>query len=125
MSQNPTSTYYLHHRKSPGLVLVSPCLNENNYHTWSRNMRCALLSNNKLKFVDGSIIKLVNGSPLFDAWEIYNVMVLSWTTKTLCPQIVENVVYIDDAKIMWEYLKERFFSVIILEFKIYCRKYIL
>jgi len=88
-------------------------------------MRCALLSNNKLKFVDGSIIKLVNGSPLFDAWEIYNVMVLSWTTKTLCPQIVENVVYIDDAKIIWEYLKERFFSVIILEFKIYCRKYIL
>jgi len=35
-------------------------------------------------------------------------MVLSWIIRTLTPQIAESVVYIDDAKIFWEDLKERF-----------------
>jgi len=35
-------------------------------------------------------------------------MVLSWITRTLTPQIAESFVYIDDAKILWEDLKERF-----------------
>ena len=85
MSQNSISPYYLHLGESLGLVLVSPLLNDNNYHTYSRNMRQALLSKNKLKFVDGSIIKPKNGISLFEAWEICNVMVLSWITRTLTP----------------------------------------
>jgi len=83
MNQNSSSPYYLFPGKSSGLVLVSFSLNENNNHTWRRNMRLALLFKNKLKFIDSSIIKLINGSPLFDVWERCNAMVLSWITKTL------------------------------------------
>ena len=46
ISQNSNSPYYLHPGKSPGLVLISTTLSENNYHTWNRNMRRALLSKN-------------------------------------------------------------------------------
>jgi len=45
---NLTSPYYLHPGENPRLVLVSPSLYETNYHTWSRNMKIALLSKNKL-----------------------------------------------------------------------------
>lgn len=70
-------------------------------------MWCALLSKNKLKLVYGSIINPVNGSRLFDAWKRCNVMVLSWITRTLSPQITKSIVYIDDVKILWKDLKER------------------
>ncbi|XP_052724191.1 uncharacterized protein LOC128193979 [Vigna angularis] len=35
-------------------------------------------------------------------------MILSWITKTLSPQIAESVIYIEDAKELWDELKERF-----------------
>jgi len=54
-SQNPGSPYYLHLRENPGLILVSPPLDGNNYHTWSRAMKRALLSKNKVKFIYGRL----------------------------------------------------------------------
>ena len=53
-SQNILSPYYLHPGESPGMVLASPPLNANNYHTWSKGMFSALWSKNKLKFIDGT-----------------------------------------------------------------------
>ncbi|XP_014503278.1 uncharacterized protein LOC106763625 [Vigna radiata var. radiata] len=35
-------------------------------------------------------------------------MVLSWIIKTLSSQIVESVIYVEDAKELWDELKERF-----------------
>ena len=52
---NPTNPYYLHPNENPSLVLTSCLLTRNNYYTWSRSMRMALILKNKLKFVDGSI----------------------------------------------------------------------
>jgi len=80
---NLTSPYYLHLRENPGLVLVSPSLNETNYHTWSRNMKKALLFQNKLKFVDLSLSSRSDSS--FEACERCNVMVLSWISRILSP----------------------------------------
>jgi len=59
-SQNLSSLYYLHYGENTGLVFVLSPLNENNYHIWSRNMKRAFLSKSKLKFIDGSILKLMN-----------------------------------------------------------------
>ena len=36
------------------------------------------------------------------------MMVLSWITKTLSTQIAESVVYVGNARDLWEELKERF-----------------
>ncbi|XP_054797486.1 uncharacterized protein LOC129302589 [Prosopis cineraria] len=62
---NQTSPYYIHPNENPSLVLVSPLLDGSNYHCWARAMRMALLSKNKLKFIDGSISPLASTDPLF------------------------------------------------------------
>ncbi|XP_014522703.1 uncharacterized protein LOC106779158 [Vigna radiata var. radiata] len=107
-SANPSSPFYLHPGENPGLSLIPQVLNENNYSSWSRSMRRALLSKNKIKFVDGSIKKPPRSEALFDAWERCNMMVLSWIIKTLSPQIAESVIYVEEAKELWDELKERF-----------------
>ncbi|XP_014492876.1 uncharacterized protein LOC106755275 [Vigna radiata var. radiata] len=71
-------------------------------------MRRALLSKNKVKFIDGSIKKPKRDEDLFDSWERCNMMVLSWIIKTLSPQIAESVIYVEEAKELWDKLKERF-----------------
>lgn len=51
------SPFSLHHSDSPKTILVTQPLTSNNYHTWIRSMSMALMANNKLGFVDGSLFK--------------------------------------------------------------------
>ena len=55
LEDNPSSPFFLHPNENPSLILTSTLLNGNNFHSWSRSMKMALISKNKLKFVDGSI----------------------------------------------------------------------
>lgn len=55
LSQNP---YYLHPNESPSQVMVTSIISGSNYHTWARSMKSALISKNKFRFVNDSIIKL-------------------------------------------------------------------
>ena len=106
--QNPTSAYYLHPGENPGMVLVTPHLDGTNYHSWSRAMKCALLSKNKYKFVNGEILEPPRSDAKYEAWERCNVTVVSWITRSLTPQIAQSTVYIDDARDLWKDLEERF-----------------
>ncbi|XP_068463884.1 uncharacterized protein [Phaseolus vulgaris] len=85
-SQNPSSPNYLHPGENPRMVLINVQLDGGNYHAWSRGMKRALLSKNKHKFVDGSIL----------------------ITKTVNNQIAQSIVYIENARELWEDLWERF-----------------
>ncbi|XP_019438993.1 PREDICTED: uncharacterized protein LOC109344695 [Lupinus angustifolius] len=102
--QNPRNPFFLH----PGAILVSTPLDGTNYNSWSRSMKCALLSKNKFKFVDGSISMPENDDLLFDEWERCNTMVISWITRSLNAQIAQSTVYIESAEELWKDLKERF-----------------
>lgn len=66
-AHNPSSPYALHPNENPVLVLVSPALTKSNYLSWSRVMRIALWSKNKLKFVDGTLKIPAVDDPLFSA----------------------------------------------------------
>jgi len=35
-------------------------------------------------------------------------MVVSWITRTLSTQIAQSIVYVDNAKVLWDELQERF-----------------
>ncbi|XP_047174734.1 uncharacterized protein LOC124842320 [Vigna umbellata] len=120
----PSSLFYLHLGENPGTTLISQILNETNYSSWSRNLKRALLSKNKIKFIDGSIKKTPRNDTLFDAWERCDTMVLSWIIKTLSPQITDSVIYVDNAKICGKKLKKYFLKETILRFQIYYRIYI-
>lgn len=73
----PSSPYYLHPNENPSLVLVQPVFNRNNYHPWSRAMKMALLSKNKLGFVNGTIAIPEATDDKHAAWVQCNNMVLS------------------------------------------------
>ncbi|XP_014500575.1 uncharacterized protein LOC106761528 [Vigna radiata var. radiata] len=105
---NPSSPYYLHPGENPGITLISQILTKSNYSSWSRNLKRALLSKNKVKFIDGSIQKPTRTDKLFEAWERCDTMVLSWIIKTLSPQIADSVLYADTAQELWEELKDHF-----------------
>ena len=47
---------FLHHAENPSLVLVTlPLIGGENYLTWARAVRKALLTKNKLGFIDGTL----------------------------------------------------------------------
>ena len=66
---DPLSPYYLHPGESPRIPLISLQLTAQNYHAWARAMKLALKSKNKLKFIDGSLVKPDENDPLFIAWD--------------------------------------------------------
>lgn len=62
------SHLYLYPSENPATPLVSPLLDANNYHSWSRSMLTALSAKNKVEFVDGSAPQPSSSNPLFSAW---------------------------------------------------------
>ncbi|XP_061354586.1 uncharacterized protein LOC133299161 [Gastrolobium bilobum] len=99
---NPSNPFFLHPDENPAIViLVSPLLNGRmNYNTWSRAMSIALLSKNKLGFVDGTIPIPSKKDPIYPAWLRCNAVVLSWIHKSISELIAQSIV--------WKDLKERF-----------------
>ncbi|XP_039682887.1 uncharacterized protein [Medicago truncatula] len=107
-SQDPRSPYFLHPSENPGAVLVSPSLNDNNYHNWSRAMRRALSSKNKIKFINGTLLQPPVLDPNYNLWDRCNNMVISWITRTLSPHIYQSTICIDSAYELWKDLEDRF-----------------
>ncbi|KAK4273001.1 hypothetical protein QN277_021477 [Acacia crassicarpa] len=106
--QNVGNPYYLHPNENPSLVLVSSVLTGPNYHSWARAMKMALMSKNKLRFIDRSSPVPSSVDPLYPAWERCNMMVLSWLTRSLSPTIAQSILWIDQASEVWEDLRARF-----------------
>ncbi|XP_028802468.1 uncharacterized protein LOC114757562 [Neltuma alba] len=99
------SPYYIHPSENPALVLVAPPLDGANYHGWARSMKMALLSKNKLKFIDGSISLPSVKDPLYPAWERCNNLVQGWIIKSLSPTIARSILWFDQASEIWNDLK--------------------
>ncbi|CAN1130856.1 Retrovirus-related Pol polyprotein from transposon RE1 [Linum perenne] len=101
--------FYINTGDHPGLMLVSVALiGDSNYHSWSRSMEMALLSKNKLEFVDGSISSPVASDPTFPAWRRANLLVLGWLHRAVSPDIAQSVLRLDSAREVWVDLRERF-----------------
>lgn len=100
--------YYLHPNENPALVLVSPPLDDKNYHTWARSMHIALISKNKDRFIDGSLKKPAVSVPLYASWIRCNSIVLAWIHRSISDSIARSVLWIDTAVGVWKNLKIRF-----------------
>lgn len=72
----PSSPFYIHPKENPSLILVYPPLSASNYLSWSRSMRIALLSKNKLQFIDENTPALPRTDPIYHVWERCNNLVL-------------------------------------------------
>lgn len=107
-NSDQSSPYYIHPNENPALILVSPPLDGSNYHSWARGMKMALLSKNKMKFVDGSLPPPLSTDKLFSAWERCNNLVQGWLTKSLSPSIAKSILWFDSAAEIWSDLKSRY-----------------
>ncbi|XP_073224731.1 uncharacterized protein [Cicer arietinum] len=105
---NPRNPYYLHPSENPSAVLFAPPLNNNNYHNWSKAMKRALSSKNKIQFINGSLPLPASTHPDFELWDRANNMVISWITRTLSSHISQSTICIDTAYDLWCDLRERF-----------------
>ena len=107
--EDPRSPFFLHHGESPGAILVSQSLTEDNYSAWARAMRMALDAKRKLGFVDGSITASMAVTPLEKlAWSKNNSMISSWILNSVSPHITASVIYRDTALEVWNALRNRF-----------------
>ncbi|XP_057810051.1 uncharacterized protein LOC131024552 [Salvia miltiorrhiza] len=104
-SSNPL---YLSHSDNPGVQLVTQQLTGSNYSSWYRSMTTALMAKNKLAFVDGTIERPHPTENTYAQWMRCNSMVVSWIRNSVIPEISSSVMYIDDARLIWNDLNDRF-----------------
>ncbi|XP_019150317.1 PREDICTED: uncharacterized protein LOC109147130 [Ipomoea nil] len=83
------SPFFLHHNENPSPILFSALLDGRNYHPWARGMEMALLSKNKLGFVDGTIAMPEINDVKFPYWK-------------------KTVLWAGTAERVWKILKSRF-----------------
>ncbi|OMO95912.1 NB-ARC domain-containing protein [Corchorus capsularis] len=79
-----------------------------NFYQWERAMQMALLSKNKLDFVDGTIPVPASTAPLFLAWKRCNNLVISWLVHSVSASIAQSILWLDSAPAIWKDLKARF-----------------
>ncbi|KAL0009562.1 hypothetical protein SO802_011064 [Lithocarpus litseifolius] len=105
---DPSNPLYLHHEESPGAMLVYQPLVGENYPTWARSMRMALIAKNKLGFIDGTLTlssPMVKTPSTIQAWIRCNKMVASWILNSVSQEIATSIIY--TALEIWNNLKER------------------
>lgn len=107
-ASNPSNPYYMHPNENPSLVLVQPSLDNQNYQTWSRSMKVALISKNKIKFVDGGLPPPPVSDPLYEPWNRCNSLVLSWLQRSISENIAKSLLWCDRASVVWKSLEKRF-----------------
>ncbi|XP_058773496.1 uncharacterized protein LOC131647643 [Vicia villosa] len=71
-------------------------------------MRVALISKNKLRFIDGTFVQPAQGHLLHDPWLRCNNMVLSWLQRSISENIAQSILWIDQAHAVWKNLETRF-----------------
>ena len=107
--EDSRSPFFLHHGESPGAILVTQPLTEDNYPNWARAMRMALDAKSKLGFVDGSITASMAITPLEKiAWSKNNSMISSWILNSVSPHIFGSVIYRNTVMEVWNSLKNHF-----------------
>lgn len=100
--------YYISGSDNPGIAIVSPLFNGDNYLRWSRNIKRALGAKNKLCFLDGSLPEPADDHKDYHAWNRCNYLVVSWLIHSMTPDFADDFSYIDDAKVLWQEITERY-----------------
>ncbi|XP_050909665.1 uncharacterized protein LOC127123495 [Lathyrus oleraceus] len=71
-------------------------------------MHITLISKNKEKFIDGSLVKPPVSDPLYTPWIRCNTIVLAWIQRSIFDSIAKLVLWIDSAVGVWQNLQLRF-----------------
>lgn len=81
----------MHPSNNPSITIVTPFLNNKNVHSWSRSIKLAIRSKNRLRFLDGALIRPDSTYRTALARDHCNTMVMAWLTNSIEPEIAESV----------------------------------
>ncbi|KAK9750559.1 hypothetical protein RND81_02G205500 [Saponaria officinalis] len=97
---------------SPGdhsiVQLIPTVFTGTGFSHWSRTLKLALISKNKLGFINGKCVKPASTDATYQDWIRTNYTVLRWIINYLSESIARSVSYADSSKQLWEELGERF-----------------
>ncbi|XP_070021994.1 uncharacterized protein LOC142177554 [Nicotiana tabacum] len=106
---HPRNPLYLHPSDTPGCILIPQQLTgTENYTAWSNSMKVALLTKNKLGFINGSCRKEHYKEDLVHECDRCNVFVLSWITNSVSWELGNGLMYSSNAHKVGVDLKEHF-----------------
>ena len=94
-----------------GPIIPIQLIGSENYSIWSRSMRIQLFGKNKLGIVDGTWKKEDFPSDLAHQWDRCDAIVIGWILGSVTKELHAGIVYAENAKMIWEDLKERFDKV--------------
>ncbi|PNX87496.1 hypothetical protein L195_g043585 [Trifolium pratense] len=109
LGKRNSSPYDLHSNDNPGSVITQVQLRgDENYDEWTRAMRTSLRARRKWGFIDGAITQPEDGSPEIEDWWTVQSMLVSWILNTIEPSLRSTITYFENAKELWEDIKDRF-----------------
>ncbi|XP_010545312.1 PREDICTED: uncharacterized protein LOC104817731 isoform X1 [Tarenaya hassleriana] len=101
--------YYLREYDHCSLLLVEDRLTgHTDFNSWKRRMEIALISRNKLGFVDGTLPRPPDGHPDAGTWSRVNEVVSFWVMNSVSEKLAPIILYKDSAQAMWEDLHSCF-----------------
>ncbi|KAJ1400195.1 Zinc finger, CCHC-type [Sesbania bispinosa] len=103
-----SSHYELNASDNPGSLITQVQLKGENYEEWAKAVRISLRARRKWGFVDGTHKEPETDAPEMEDWWTVQSMIVSWILNTIEPNLRSTITYVENAKDLWEDIKERF-----------------
>ncbi|XP_076933169.1 uncharacterized protein LOC143598977 [Bidens hawaiensis] len=103
---------YLHPIDSCTLSIINVKLKgTENYRVWANAMKLALQVKNKVGFINGKCLKLVDDEVLAGQWDRCNSVVLTWILNSVSDELYVGQIYFELAFDAWEELRDTYDNV--------------
>ncbi|KAK9669255.1 hypothetical protein RND81_13G119500 [Saponaria officinalis] len=90
------------------LQIISQVFAGKSFLHWSRNIKVALITENKLGFIDGTYPQPAFTHANYNDWIRTDYTVMRWILHSLFDSISESLTYVTSSKVLWDELKERY-----------------
>ncbi|XP_074374224.1 uncharacterized protein LOC141714612 [Apium graveolens] len=99
---------FLENSDNANIPLGNVIFNGENFLNWSRNIKLALGSKNKLGFLEGKVKKPDSNDAKYALWIRNDYMLRGWLCRSMNEKISNSFTYIDSVERLWNELKERY-----------------
>ncbi|XP_074373745.1 uncharacterized protein LOC141714103 [Apium graveolens] len=99
---------FLVNSDNANIPLGNVIFNGDNFLNWSRSIKLALGSKNKLRFLDGKVKKPTSDDAKYSLWIRNDYMIRGWLCRSMNEKIANSFTYIDSVERLWNELKERY-----------------
>ncbi|XP_071699914.1 uncharacterized protein [Rutidosis leptorrhynchoides] len=90
--------FYLHANDASGTPITTVKLKgTENYNIWRRSMLLALSTNNKIRFIKGTVVRSETYDVVASQWDRCNSVVLSWILRSVTEDLYSGQIFSTNA----------------------------